>query len=254
MDVENKYGVRTVQEGLLDLLKKFDAVCQQKGIRYTLDSGSLLGAIRHQGFIPWDDDVDIVVDRKNYELLAETFKDAEDFLFYTDLWMPRVQLKKESTGAIEPTLDVFIFDPAPDSVFFRKLKVFLVFCCQALMKKPATRKCSLTNLRLLIGYILGRPFSYETKLNWYFRLSQLPQKKKTKFVSCYNYWPSSCIKLLFRSDILDYIERRPFEDAELNVVCDYDSYLTTLYGDYMTLPKTADRKPEHQGKRTIRHF
>ena len=254
MDIENKYGVRKIQEGLLDLLKKFDAVCQEKGIRYTLDSGTLLGAIRHQGFIPWDDDVDIVVDRKNYESLVETFKGAEDFVFFTDLWMPRIQLKEWCTAENVPTLDVFIFDPAPDNVVLRKLKVFLIYCCQALMKKPATKEISLTNLRLLIGYILGRPFSYETKLNWYFRLSQFPRNTKTKFLSCYNYWPSSCINLLFRSDILDHIERRPFENIELNAVCDHDSYLTTLYGDYMTPPKETDRKPEHQGERTIRHF
>ena len=254
MDNENKYGVRTIQEGLLALLKRFDAVCQEKGIKYSLNSGSLLGAIRHQGFVPWDDDADIIVDRKNYELLVETFKDAEDFVFFTDLWMPRIQLKEWCTAENVPTLDVFIFDPAPDNAFFRKLKVFLIFCCQALMKKPATKTFSLTNLRLLIGHILGLPFSYETKLNWYFRLSQLPKRKKTKFGSCYNFWPTCYINLLFRSDILEHIERRPFEDTELNVVCDYDSFLTTIYGDYMTPPKEEDRKPEHLGERTVRHY
>lgn len=254
MDIENLYGLRAIQEGLLVLLKKFDVVCQEKGIVYSLDSGSMLGAIRHRGFIPWDDDVDIVVDRKNYELLVETFKDAEDFMFFTDLWWPRLQLREKSTSETIPTLDVFIMDPAPDHVIFRKLKVFLIYCCQALMKKPGSKELSLTNIRLFIGHLFGLPFSYDTKLKWYFLLSQLPRRKKTKFGSCYNYWPSSTINFLFRSDILDEIERRPFEDTELNVVKDYDTYLTTLYGDYMTPPKEEDRKPEHQGERAIRHF
>ena len=70
MDVNNEYGTLEMQKRLLILLERFHQFCVMNAIQYSLDWGSLLGAIRHKGFIPWDNDLDIMVDRNNYYKLT----------------------------------------------------------------------------------------------------------------------------------------------------------------------------------------
>ena len=98
MDVENKYGTLAIQMELLKLLKAFDAFCQQFGVKYTLSGGSLLGAVRHKGFIPWDDDIDCIVDRNNFNKLCDVIKDNKTLQFERwtkdTLWIGRVRLRQ----------------------------------------------------------------------------------------------------------------------------------------------------------------
>ena len=65
------YDIRTLQLRLLSILKAFDIMCRNHGLRYYLEYGTLLGAVRHGGFIPWDDDLDIMMPRPDYELLIK---------------------------------------------------------------------------------------------------------------------------------------------------------------------------------------
>ncbi|MBP5214884.1 MAG: LicD family protein, partial [Bacteroidales bacterium] len=73
------YDIRPLQLRLLDVLMVIHDVCQQHNLRYYLVDGTLLGAVRHQGFIPWDDDIDIYMPRKDYELLIE----------HAEEWLPK---------------------------------------------------------------------------------------------------------------------------------------------------------------------
>ncbi len=69
----NEYGLAERQNELLNMLKDVDKILTGNGIAYSLCGGTLLGAIRHKGFIPWDDDVDIMLDRKNYKKMVDMF-------------------------------------------------------------------------------------------------------------------------------------------------------------------------------------
>ena len=74
MSEEKSFDLTKVHEVNLKLLKEIDRICRKYKIKYALDSGTLLGAVRHGGFIPWDDDVDVMFTRKNYEMFAKVVR------------------------------------------------------------------------------------------------------------------------------------------------------------------------------------
>lgn len=119
-----------VQDRLLQILLYFDGYCKEHGLRYWLAAGTLLGAVRHKGFIPWDDDVDVMMPRSDFEKLMISFNDPGDRFFLTD-WnnspisnpFPKLcdrQVFLESwgyEGVCDENLwvDIFPVDGAPDS-------------------------------------------------------------------------------------------------------------------------------------------
>lgn len=90
----NQYGTEQIQDELLDLMKIFHNFCEKEGIQYFLYGGSCLGAVRHKGFIPWDDDLDICVDRINYNKLIKSFQKCDELKMYKTIWIYRIQKKK----------------------------------------------------------------------------------------------------------------------------------------------------------------
>ena len=253
MDVENKYGTLDIQKALLVLLKEFDFFCQKGSIRYSLDSGSLLGAVRHNGFIPWDDDLDIVVDRDNYnKLIREIKKSATleiESMTTSSLWVDRIRSKvSDYNENYIPTLDVFILDNIPDnkvSAFFKK---YLIFMLQGMFKnKLSMQKGSiLMKICTLVTYLLGKPFSFELKYKWYNKISQWGNNQNCQYATCYNYMFTE-VGTPYHANMLECIILKDFEDMLVPVTADYDFTLRQLYGEYMTPPKEDLRKAAHIG-------
>ncbi len=255
MDTDNKYGTLSAQTGLLELLKEFHSFCVQNDICYSLAYGSLLGAIRHKGFIPWDDDLDVFVDRKNYDRLVEVLEFSQVLKIERDsaksLWVDRVRRKKKQenvNGKYEPTLDVLVLDNVPENHLKRKIKLLLILMLQGMIKPhPSFDKGSVVmKLCSCATFILGKFFPIRLKKRWYRKASQIGNTSHSRQISNYN-GEFSDLRRCYPSDMMEHIVECDFEDTRAYMVKDYDMCLTTQFGDYMTPPQESERKPAHGG-------
>ena len=253
MDVDNRYGTLAVQQSLLELLKEFHSFCKKNGVKYSLAYGSLLGAIRHNGFIPWDDDLDVFVDRANYNLLIE--KMAEDQHLMVDdcsvqsLWVDRVRRRvdmEDYTQGFVPTLDVLVLDTVPANAFARKLKLFRILTLQGMMKPKLSLDKGSFFLKIcsLGTFIIGKLFSNQWKHRRYRSVSQMGTP--SAYVANYNGEYSDLCRI-YPVSMMDHLVEHQFEDTQAMIVADYDQCLTTQFGDYMTPPPEQERIPRHGG-------
>lgn len=251
MDIENKYGTLEIQQKLLALIREFHQFCIANNIKYSLDWGSLLGAIRHKGFIPWDDDLDIMVDRENYERIKSAIGGANGLAYEHGtseaLWVDRVRLETDIVSIPKPTMDIFVIDNAPNGFFARKVRVLLIRAMQGMMKnKPNLKKGNIIlKIATLVTLLLGKCFSRKALIRWYNNFSQLSNKKQTEMKACYNADFGDVAKLRHKNVIGEYI-LVPFEDTEVYVTKGYHQALTDMFGpDYMT---PVYREPIHLSK------
>lgn len=248
MDFENQYGTFAIQRQLLVLLKQFDDLCQQEGIEYTVSSGTLLGAVRHKGFIPWDDDLDVWLSRKGYEkLLACLPIKGLNVERNTDqaLWIDRLRLEDDAMA----TMDLFILDNLPDNVMAAKAKILFLKILQGMMKrKPVYSGYStLGKIKVFITYNFGRLFSRKKKMAWYHAISNWGNDKETKYKILVNDRFSG-LTIKYPKELVSSFVRLPFEDTQVAAMVGWHEYLTMIYGDYKTPPRKEERTPLHLHK------
>lgn len=266
MDV--KYGTKIESEGeikeiLLDLLLSFHRFCEEHDIHYSLDYGTLLGAIRHKGFIPWDDDIDVCMLRADYEKLEHEFpKDKEsNYSFFTlnreKKWnRPYGKFVNTKTIEIEDVnnnvgvglgIDIFPIDDAPDDVLvfesFRKRRLLLVQASTIKGLVWSKGRSLIKNIIVIISHFLLLPFSNRFLAK---TIDRYIQKNNGKSFS-YVYHSCDAVKSKMRypkSFFCDYVDV-PFEGYSFRVIVEYDKYLTQIYGNYMQLPPEEKRVSHH---------
>ena len=218
------------------MLKIMHDLCEKHGVRYFLISGSLLGAIRHKGFIPWDDDLDIAMTRADYEQFIEKVVPElpNDIFFqnsFTDKHYPpaglvEARLRDKYSKYTDKykyhdglLVDIFVFDkaylPSQPLVVLQNMLLRLFRSDRiriAILKKIAR----LSNKLLYCSSFYCNPYQMRRKLS------------------------------AFEEAIFFPLKKAPFEDFEVYIPNNSDAYLTRIYGDYMTLPPEEQRGGHHR--------
>ncbi len=246
----------------LEILDEIHRVCTENGLRYSLAYGTLLGAVRHQGFIPWDDDVDIMMPREDYDRLIEIWgkKAAEAFLLETPEMYPDsvnnfAKIRKDHTTFLqfesERTksrhkgifVDVFPADRRAKGWLPGKLQ-YADFALALLFNRGYTSGAGgvvgLTERALL--HIIPRK-QYRKLSCW----AERRGRRWNEDDSAQLVLPSSIrdCRLYYPPDLFDHLEQITFEEKNYDAVRDKDRFLTICYGDYMQLPPEEERIWKH---------
>ncbi len=247
MDYLNEFGNKAIHSELLPLLKNFHGFCVTHDIQYSLAYGSLLGAIRHKGFIPWDDDVDVFVSRDNFEKIKQSIEGNDllkwNYCSNSSLWLARISMETKIKTNYPPMIDVFVLDNVPNIALIAKIKLLIIkFLQGAIKSKPDLHRFGLLmKVCAYVSWLLGRLIPLKIKYSMYESVSQWANHVSTRKISCYN-TVFAYLGKSFSSSIISKYEIVPFEDTELSIMTGYHEFLSITYGDYMTPPA---RKVSH---------
>ena len=255
--------LRQLQLVEVDILKVVDEFCKKHGIKYSLYAGTLLGAVRHGGFIPWDDDIDIIMERKEYDRFLQLWQ-SEGVAGYTmqGTNSPDYQglnhTKIRKDGTILATkkemeidthhgiwLDVFAFDKVP--INKRKRKKFLF---KAKLRFVYTRGYPYEKggkfLKLISKILLIPPRKMQLKIRN--RIERQIIDKYKDLETDYEYICLGCpadLNYFYGKELVENYSTIMFEGLEVSTNTNYHEILTIEFGDYMQLPPEEQRVCTH---------
>lgn len=248
----------------LDMLHDFVDFCESRGLTYYLTGGSALGAVRHKGFIPWDDDIDIVVPRADYDLIKKDFPLVFSEKYYVEApntdnvgYLQLMKIKKKGTVlrelmALGPEygvfIDVFPLEYAPNSSIHRMLceigyyilKSFpysVVFSklYKSVFKVYEEKFSIRLKMAVQVKRAWGKILSVVSIDKWLNSFDRMVQKKASDYYvvpSGIHRYKDEC----FPIDCFYPPRKAIFEDIEVNIPNKVDCLLTRFYGDYMIPP------------------
>lgn len=259
--------VEELKQVQLDILLAFHQFCVENNIKYSLAAGSLIGAVRHKGFIPWDDDIDVYLLRDDFKRLETIFPDVYHEKYYLltlnrEKEWPRAYGKMCDIRTVEIEeatnnypmgvgIDVFPVDDVPDNlrewtIFENKRRFWRDFVTLKLTKYSCNRSF-LKNVIILLSRCTTCFFSFGYLTR---KLDRMAQENNDKG---YNHVYENCPGLYnsshpwLKEDMADIIDVL-FEGHIVHIMKGYDDYLTTVYGDYMKLPPKEKRLSTHTVK------
>ena len=255
-----------LQRIILDLLKAVQRFFDEHQIEYYMLGGTLLGAIRHKGFIPWDDDVDLGVPREQYEYVLqhidealpdymrlETYRNCKEHHYYfsrivdTRYVVKRTGSEKERDEYV--WLEIYPLDGMPSHKLAQIMYMIRFLYIRARFHISTFDKVNLKRKRPFVEQMIIK-FVHATKIGarrndmykWLDKIDKM-LKKYPYAASAYivNGMGGYKFKEMFKKEVFDGGVLYDFEDMRLKGPKDYDAYLKQLYGDYMTPPKEAGR-------------
>jgi lipopolysaccharide cholinephosphotransferase len=260
-----KDNLKPIQKELLRLLKEVTPLLEENKIEYFACGGTMIGAVREKGFIPWDDDIDFFMTRKNYDKLIEVAKknngklgefdvacgELENSLLpFCKIFDKRYKLNAKGVEGDEDYLfiDIFPFDTIPEDLderhtFYKGI--------EKRRRLVGISRLTFSGLNIETKNKLTLPVKYLLKIYTSIRGPKKLLKNYLDFCKKYNgtknryAWDITWGKLVDTNinvkDITPLLDM-PFEDTKIKVMNNYDEYLTAVFGDYMTPPEAKDRE------------
>jgi lipopolysaccharide cholinephosphotransferase len=248
------YDIRALQQRLLNILLDFDRVCREHGLRYCICGGTMIGAVRHKGFIPWDDDLDVSMPRPDYErFMAHCREWLPGYLEFVcpendpAYPLPFGKIQDARTTLIERRhlyylggcyIDIFPFDAYPAGWLARRRQCveyeFLKQCLYLVHRDP---------------YRHGRgPACWIPLLVRKLYTMAGLQRRIRRVLTRYDYASATLAssytdgwKKVLPKTVTDVYAPFEFEGHTVSGIADYDTYLRRMYGDYMTIPPVEKR-------------
>lgn len=260
--MKNRYiNVEDLKRLQLEMLVEIDKYCNENDIQYSLAYGTLLGAVRHQGYIPWDDDIDIMMLRDDYDKFLSEFrapnmeplscqKSKSYFLPFakivrTDTVMEEDVCIKSEMGVY---IDVFPIDTLPSHKICRKfllaLKRLLNSIYQFKVVRLSSHRSLLKNIILGVGKLLFKPITMHRLLAGMESLSRVYAGKPSSYCG-----PIADVDKtssnVFAKDLFTSYTDLQFEGLQFKAISSYDVWLRQVYGNYMVLPPVDKRVSHH---------
>lgn len=262
--------LRELQLIEVEMLVEIDRICKKCGIQYCISAGTQLGAIRHKGFIPWDDDADIAFLRPEYEKFrkaCETELDKEKFYFQDYRNTPGYRwgygkIRRKNTQFVRLNqehmpyeqgvfVDIMPYDNVPDNYLLRKWHNFRCFLYRKAFWAPLGKQQEKGIKK--IAYTVLDKIPDKKIYSSFGKFTEKSNKKETKRIRIFSFpvpgnqygYLRSCFETLISTE---------FEGVELMGMEDYDTYLSYKYGDYMKLPPVEKRKVHPVSKLKLLSF
>lgn len=250
-----------LQQCETEILFEFDSFCEKHQLKYSLYAGTALGAVRHQGFIPWDDDIDVCMTREDYDRFTELWKKESPVGYYLQdpaddsSTINHMKIRKDNTilaskkemkspGHHGIWIDIFPMDKIPKNTILRKVLLFfaklrLVYTRGYVMEKGGTLLKIISYLMLLIPRkvqvaVRKKCDNYVTRYN-----------KSVRGFDLMSFSSPSGLQIVFPAEMLNHTHKVKFGDYMFQLTDMYDEMLRLEFGDYMKLPPEEERICKH---------
>lgn len=259
-------SLQEIKQIELDILKVFRSFCVENNIRYFISHGTLLGAIRYKGFIPWDDDLDVLVPREDYDRLLTIFKDTERYQLIAfeknpEYAFPYAKLCDMTTRKVEGgydngvelglDIDVFPLDTWDNNLEKAKQEVKCQKWnrrCLNLSKRqkpdslnPAKR--FVKGILMALCKVRGSAYYVEKII----KVANKPEQKGSRYMGG-KAWNVYGERDILPAEVFAEAIELEFEGEKFFAPVGYDTFLTSLYGDYLPEPPVEKRKTHHRFK------